>query len=99
MIRLERVNLKRIHSVAKVIGTLITVTGAMLMTLYKGPVVNILWYSHGSSHHDAASAAADQQHWIVGTIIFLSCITGWSAFFILQVNQSINPFSGGNLNS
>ncbi|RVW17636.1 WAT1-related protein [Vitis vinifera] len=34
--RLEKINIKKIPSQAKVIGTLITVTGAMVMTLYKG---------------------------------------------------------------
>lgn len=82
--RLEKVNLKKVYSLAKVIGTLITVMGAMLMTLYKGPIVDILWYSHGAAHHKAAAAASDQ-HWVTGTIMLLSCIVGWSGFFILQV--------------
>lgn len=56
------------------------------MTLYKGPAVNILWYSHGGSHHAAAaSSAASDQHWATGTIMLFSCIVGWSAFFIVQV--------------
>ncbi|GFP89792.1 wat1-related protein at1g21890 [Phtheirospermum japonicum] len=88
--RLEKINLKRIHSLAKVIGTSITVTGAMLMTLYKGPVVDILWYSHDSSHHKAAASAADQ-HWVTGTIMLLCCVVGWAAFFILQ-NKTLNEY-------
>lgn len=88
--RIEKVNLKKIHSLAKVIGTSITVTGAMIMTLYKGPVVNILWYSHGGSHHGAASSVSDQ-HWVTGTIMLLCCIVGWSAFFILQ-NKTLQEY-------
>ncbi|KAG8389754.1 hypothetical protein BUALT_Bualt01G0011500 [Buddleja alternifolia] len=90
--RLEKVNLKKMYSLAKVIGTLITVTGAMLMTLYKGPVVDILWYSHGGSHHGTASSSTDDnQHWVTGTIMLLSCIFGWSAFFILQ-NKTLKEY-------
>ncbi|KAL6515553.1 hypothetical protein OROHE_018587 [Orobanche hederae] len=83
--RLEKVNMKKMPSLAKVIGTLITVTGAMLMTMYKGPVIHILWYSHGGGHHKAAASAATDQHWATGTIMLLCCIVSWAAFFILQV--------------
>ncbi|KAL0360229.1 UNVERIFIED_CONTAM: WAT1-related protein [Sesamum radiatum] len=89
--RLETINLKRISSIAKVVGTLITLTGAMLMTLYKGPVVNILWYSHAGTHHKAAAAAATDQHLVTGTIMLISCIVGWSAFFILQ-NKTLKEY-------
>ncbi|KAJ8762968.1 hypothetical protein K2173_023097 [Erythroxylum novogranatense] len=40
--RLETVNFKKMHSVAKVVGTVITMSGAMVMTLYKGPIINLI---------------------------------------------------------
>ncbi|KAH7835332.1 hypothetical protein Vadar_025129 [Vaccinium darrowii] len=82
--RLEKVNFRKKHSLAKVIGTTITLTGAMLMTLYKGPIVDILWYSKASSHHISTSNSSADQHWVTGTIMLLSCTAGWSGFFILQ---------------
>lgn len=81
--RMERVNMKRIHSQAKVIGTVITVSGAMVMTLYKGPIIDILFYSHGSGHHNAVNNSTGQ-HWVTGTIMIILCTAGWSAFFIVQ---------------
>lgn len=86
---MEKVNLKQIHCIAKIIGTAITVGGAMVMTLYKGPIVNILSYKHGQTVHQATSAAASDQHWATGTILLLSCIVGWAAFFIVQVPYTI----------
>lgn len=82
--RIERVNLKQKHGLAKVIGTSITLSGAMLMTLYKGPIVDILGgYSHGSAHQNSSSTSTGQ-HWVTGTIMLLSCTVGWAAFFIVQ---------------
>ncbi|WOG96316.1 hypothetical protein DCAR_0415651 [Daucus carota subsp. sativus] len=83
LFRMERVNLKQKPGLAKVIGTSLTVSGAMLMTLYKGPVVDIFGYSPGSGHQNS-SATSSAQHWAAGTLMLLLCCVGWSAFFIVQ---------------
>ncbi|XP_065880325.1 WAT1-related protein At1g21890-like [Euphorbia lathyris] len=80
--RLERVNMKRIYDVAKVIGTGITVAGAMVMTLYKGPIIEFV-KSHGSSHN-GTTGGATAQHWVTGTLMLLGSCCGWAGFFILQ---------------
>ncbi|KAE9605865.1 hypothetical protein Lal_00024551 [Lupinus albus] len=81
--RLETVNLKKIHSLAKVIGTAVTVSGAMVMTLYKGPELQII-KGHGGSQHGSASTDASSQHWVLGTVMLISSCGGWASFFILQ---------------
>jgi len=80
--RLETVNFKKLHSVAKVAGTVITVMGAMVMTLYKGPIVDFI-SGRGQSHHKTSAESADQ-HWVTGTLALLGSCCGWAAFFILQ---------------
>ncbi|KAK3230670.1 hypothetical protein Dsin_002551 [Dipteronia sinensis] len=80
--RLESVNVKKIHSLAKVIGTAITISGAMLMTLYKGPVINFI-KSGGGSHH-VTSSESSSNNWFTGTLMLLASICCWSGFFILQ---------------
>ncbi|KAK9713879.1 hypothetical protein RND81_06G056700 [Saponaria officinalis] len=82
--RLEKVDIRKIPSQAKIIGTIVTVAGAMIMTIYRGPVVNIFG-SHVAVQHGATSAAANSgQHWALGTLFVLGSCFGWSAFFILQ---------------
>ncbi|XP_074263574.1 WAT1-related protein At4g08300-like [Silene latifolia] len=82
--RLEKVDIRKIPSQAKIIGTIVTVAGAMLMTIYRGPVVNIFG-THVAADHAATTAAANSgQHWVVGTLFVLGSCFGWSAFFILQ---------------
>ncbi|PKI38440.1 hypothetical protein CRG98_041139 [Punica granatum] len=82
--RLETVNIKKIQSLAKVIGTAVTVTGAMVMTLYKGPIVDFM-RSRGMGHHDgAATSESADKHWVTGTLMLLASCCCWSSFFILQ---------------
>ncbi|KAM7253300.1 hypothetical protein ACFE04_025918 [Oxalis oulophora] len=80
--RLEKVDMKKFHSVAKVIGTVITVSGAMVMTMYKGPVLEFLMI--GNHTHNTSTQAANDQHWALGTIFLLGGCCSWAGFFILQ---------------
>ncbi|XP_059630766.1 WAT1-related protein At1g21890-like [Cornus florida] len=81
--RMERVNLKKIHSIAKIIGTIITVSGAMVMTLYKGPILDIIGNLAQGNHHAIGNGSASH-HWVLGTVLLLARTFGWSGFFILQ---------------
>ncbi|KAK1583198.1 hypothetical protein Q3G72_021758 [Acer saccharum] len=82
--RLERLNIKKIHSQAKVIGTLVTFGGALLMTMYKGPVINLIGSSR-SSHHESSSDSSDNhEHWVVGTLVILVACVAWSCFYVVQ---------------
>ncbi|VAH07374.1 unnamed protein product [Triticum turgidum subsp. durum] len=69
---------------AKVAGTLVTVAGAMLMTLYKGRAVEMIWSRHAhlpGPHQDAAAAAKD---WFKGSIFLIIATLAWASLFILQ---------------
>lgn len=79
-------NLKKLHSLAKVIGTAVTVSGAMVMTLYKGPELQIV-KGQGGNHNDSASTEASSQHWVLGTLMLIASCGGWASFFILQVSM------------
>ncbi|KAK7820595.1 WAT1-related protein At4g08300 [Quercus suber] len=80
--RLETVNFKKFHSAAKVVGTAITVVGAMVMTLYKGPIIDFL--KKGAHNQQQANNDSADQHWVTGTLLLLASICGWASFFILQ---------------
>ncbi|KHG13292.1 Auxin-induced 5NG4 [Gossypium arboreum] len=67
--RLEKINVKKIGSVAKIIGTAITVMGAMVMTLYKGPIIDFV-KSGGAIHHGTTTESADK-HRVAGTIMLV----------------------------
>ncbi|KAJ7965587.1 WAT1-related protein [Quillaja saponaria] len=80
--RIERLKMKEIRSQAKVIGTLVTFAGALLMTLYKGPVID-LFKSPNATHNGGSSDSSDK-HWLTGTLFILVGVVAWSAFYILQ---------------
>ncbi|KAK8552270.1 hypothetical protein V6N13_120682 [Hibiscus sabdariffa] len=80
--RLERVNVRKMRSIAKIIGTVIMVPGAVIMTLYKGPAIHFIKLQRGN-HHTATNEAEDR-HWVAGTLMLLARCWGWSGFYILQ---------------
>ncbi|XVF36889.1 hypothetical protein REPUB_Repub19eG0097600 [Reevesia pubescens] len=80
--RLEHVKMKELRSQAKVIGTLVTLAGALLMTLYKGPVIDLIWSSK-TNHHGSSGDSSDK-HWITGTLLILVGCVAWSCFYVLQ---------------
>lgn len=83
--RMEKINVKSVISQAKVAGTVVTVAGAMLMTFYKGHVINFIWSENRTvqAASGAAVAAADKD-WVKGSVILILATLAWAAFFILQ---------------
>lgn len=85
--RMEKVDMKRVRCQAKVAGTLVTVAGAMLMTIYKGAIV-ISSGSHGHDEHmvEAPMSGADpsDKDWLKGSIFVIIATLAWAALFIIQ---------------
>ena len=84
---MEKVDMRKVRRQAKVIGTVVTVAGAMIMTLYKGQVINFFWSQH--MHHPrnyvpAVATGSEEKDWVKGSILLIIATLAWASFFILQ---------------
>ncbi|CAM8975906.1 unnamed protein product [Rhodiola kirilowii] len=84
--RMEKVHIKKLRCQAKVIGTVVTVAGAMLMTLYKGQVINFASTSNSPDHiqNSTSASPAAAADWLKGSIMLIIATLAWASFFILQ---------------
>ncbi|KAK3446516.1 WAT1-related protein At5g07050 [Eucalyptus grandis] len=84
--RMEKVDMKKVRCVAKVVGTVVTVGGAMLMTLYKGNVLNFPWSAnlHGHAANGSEAPESADKDWAKGSIFLIIATFAWASFFILQ---------------
>lgn len=80
VLRLETVNLRNARGMAKVLGTLLSLGGVTIMTVYKGPPMRNL--GHPPVHIQGNNTIHEQ--WLKGSFLTItSCIT-WSAMYIMQ---------------
>ncbi|XP_057718357.1 WAT1-related protein At5g07050-like [Arachis stenosperma] len=86
--RMEILDMRKVRCQAKVIGTVVTVVGAMLMTLYKGQVINFFWshYMHHPRNYvpDNTTTNSGETDWVKGSILLIFATLAWASFFILQ---------------
>ncbi|MBA0670816.1 hypothetical protein Goklo_023851 [Gossypium klotzschianum] len=70
-LRLEQINIARKDGLAKVLGTIVSVGGATVITLYKGPIL-----LHQSNN---------MQNWTLGCIYLLGHCLSWAGWLVFQV--------------
>ncbi|WVY91689.1 hypothetical protein V8G54_037203 [Vigna mungo] len=82
--RLERMKLKEVGCLAKMIGTVVSLGGAFLMALYKGPILNIAGSSATNVGQPENVNDPSGNHWLSGACFLLIGCAGFAAFYILQ---------------
>lgn len=89
VLRLEKIKIKSMRSQAKVLGTIATVSGAMVMTLMKGPILFETFGDHSQSYHSSGTSA---HHTILGSVLITIGCFSWACFVILQVSYFLPLF-------
>ncbi|KAM7263407.1 hypothetical protein ACFE04_001090 [Oxalis oulophora] len=82
--RMEKVHIRKLRCQAKIAGTLITVVGAMLMTLYKGPILEMVWSKHSHSNETTTSNESSDKEWLFGSFLLVIATLAWALLFVLQ---------------
>jgi hypothetical protein len=80
---MEKVNIQSLRTVAKIVGTLICVGGAVSITLLKGP--KLLNAQKLPSKSTMVRTLGTDDNWLLGCLILLAGTVAWSIWLILQV--------------
>ncbi|XP_018622464.1 WAT1-related protein At3g18200 isoform X3 [Nicotiana tomentosiformis] len=81
ILRLERVHFMRRDGMAKILGTIASVGGATIITLYKGPP---LLRGSNSSAEDMAASHEKMLNWTWGCVYLLGHCLSWAGWMVLQ---------------
>ncbi|KAF8399061.1 hypothetical protein HHK36_014927 [Tetracentron sinense] len=83
---IEKVNISRKDGLAKGVGTIASVGGATIITIYKGPpLLHHLHHPLGSSvEKDMLFSSKSTQNWTMGCIYLLGHCLSWAGWMVLQ---------------
>lgn len=83
---MEKLNLKSSSSIAKIVGSAVSITGALVVVLYKGPVILSNPFS-GSTRLDFPPhpLTSSQPNWIMGGLCFFAQYLLNSFWYIVLV--------------
>ncbi|CAL5195234.1 unnamed protein product [Lathyrus oleraceus] len=84
IVGMEKVNIRSLRTIAKIVGTIICVGGAVAIALLKGPKLLNAENLPSKSILTLGSSGSDE-NWLLGCMCLLGCIIAWSVFIILQV--------------
>lgn len=86
-LRMETISMKHLHGIAKVLGSVVGVSGALVFAFLKGPPIKFMnnWFPGIRQHYaDSSTHSYSKGEWIKGSLIMLTANTFWSLWLILQ---------------
>ncbi|KAL4187100.1 hypothetical protein AMTRI_Chr09g17140 [Amborella trichopoda] len=89
LMRIESVNIWGMYGQAKVTGALISIMGAIVLCLYKGPPLKLFgWDGHvghkESGGYSASLHVASEKGWTKASFLMLIAYTTWAVWLVMQ---------------
>ncbi|CAI0458021.1 unnamed protein product [Linum tenue] len=81
VLRLEALDIRNPRGIAKVAGTLVSLSGVMTMTLYRGPIIEQLW---NPLVQIQGKASNNHESWVKGSVLTVASCILWSFWYIMQ---------------
>jgi len=97
--RMESISIKHVHGIAKVLGSVIGVSGVLVIAFVKGPPIKFMNWHPANDHgqiQDSSKTCCSREEWIKGTLLMISANTLWSLWLVLQVNSCSSNFFSNN---
>ena len=86
---MERLAIGTVAGKAKVLGTLLSISGALVLTFYKGVELNLWSTNINLLHHGAATSQQSSNDQVLGSILAVVACMCFAVWLIIQV---ILPF-------
>ncbi|KAF4372193.1 hypothetical protein G4B88_016249 [Cannabis sativa] len=97
LLRIESVCIKNVDGVAKVMGSIVSLSGALVYAFVKGPQLKLMMKNNWYNDHDQKPINYHRHEWVKGSLMMLSANTAWSLWLILQPLQWTETHHHGNL--
>lgn len=86
LLGIERISIKKWHGIAKVLGSLVSLSGALVYTFVQGPPINLNWWSSSKGKEIPSPFVqyGSKSEWLKGSLLMLSANTTSSLWLIMQ---------------
>lgn len=83
---MEKVKLRAIGGIAKVIGIMLCMSGVVTLALYKGPYLRPIVHHHVlDGSQQAQNHYSGDQNWIKGCLLMFLSTLCWALWYVYQV--------------
>ncbi|RVW24778.1 WAT1-related protein [Vitis vinifera] len=89
VLRMERLAIGTVAGKAKVLGTLLSISGALVLTFYKGVELNLWSTNINLLHHGAATSQQSSNDQVLGSILAVVACMCFAVWLIIQAKISM----------